>query len=66
MENAEKFKEVFGFKPDTDACVMPNAMCLKAQEEGIITSCAECSLYGFWHKEYKSCFRLREDIDDGK
>ena len=66
MTNAEKFKEVFGFKPDRDACFVHDDICIKIQESGIMSSCEDCAFHGFMDKEYKPCFRMREDFDDGK
>ena len=66
MTNAEKFKEVFGFNPDVKACVMPHTVCTYANENSEISSCAKCDLRNWFSKEYKPCFRLRKDIDDGK
>lgn len=56
MTNAEKFKEVFGFKPDTTACVVSDNMCAKAHEVSNINSCEECNLRNWFEKPYRSCF----------
>ena len=63
MTNREKFKEVFGFTPHADAeCVAPRAVC-----ESRLGICAnrgaECPFWMWWDKEYKPCFKLKEDID---
>ena len=55
MTNLDKFKEVFGFKPD--GCPFPSKVC---KESGNV--CKDCVLFGFWHKEYKACFTLRDDL----
>lgn len=61
MTNREKFKETFGFNPYTKNCIVPNSVCVT-----IIGDCDDCPFGGWWDKEYKSCFQMREDIDDGK
>lgn len=55
MTNAEKFSEVFGFEPNEE-CPFPSRVCLEHE------SCNGCPLDGWWEKEYKPCFRLREDL----
>ena len=63
MTNREKFKEVFGFTPTKDAeCVAPRAIC-----DIRLDICAhgddECPFWNWWDKEYKPCFKMKEDID---
>ena len=58
MTNIEKFEEVFGFVPSrnvTRECVIPNKIC----EE--IDDCAGCPFNEWWNREYKSCFRIKEE-----
>ena len=56
MTNAEKFEEVFGFKPDIHRhCVVPMSVCEK------MPNCRTCPFYAFWDKEYKECFVLRDE-----
>ena len=45
MTNAEKFKEVFGFKP-AKTCIIPKEYCL------IQNSCKDCAYYHWQDKEY--------------
>lgn len=47
MTNAEKFEEVFGFKPDPNACVL-YVDCKQCKYDGYYN----CS-YNFWDEEYK-------------
>lgn len=70
MTNAEKFKEVFGYKPrqdvvltnSEDTCVAPLRVC--AHEK---FKCEKCPFNGWWNKEYKGCFEMKEELeDDGK
>lgn len=58
MTNAEKFKEVFGFKPSGDAgCVAPNAICDIQNEV-----CNDCPFDNWWDKEYIPCFEMLEEL----
>lgn len=51
MTNAEKFEEVFGFPPHSNArCIAPKEIC--DEEEG----CKTCPFRNWWNKEYKPCF----------
>ena len=66
MTNAEKFKEVFGYTPDKETCVAPDSVCMascgranSATEE----ACQVCPFDGWWNKEYKPCFRLKEELE---
>lgn len=56
MTNAEKFKEVFGFKPKTNVCIISETMCRKARERQKLYSCGYCDLKDWWGKQYRSCF----------
>ena len=59
MTNGEKFKEVFGFKPDERVCVAPQTVC-----EMFYAQCSkDCPFHDWWNKEYKACFRIREDFE---
>jgi hypothetical protein len=49
MTNAEKFKEVFGFYPDVDACVMIEPCPCCKYDDCISPDCAN----NFWNDEYK-------------
>ena len=60
MTNAEKFKEVFGFKPDESACLFSAKVCETLMGDNHF--CPECPLVDWWDKEYKACFTLREDL----
>lgn len=57
MTNGEKFKEVFGFRP-REVCIMPFLIC-KEQD-----SCEVCLFQNFWDKEYKHCFRIKEEYEN--
>lgn len=57
MTNGEKFKEIFGFSPAN--CVAPAKVC-----EEMNMKCRECVFDTFWDKEYKSCFRIKEDYEE--
>ena len=63
MTNREKFKEVFGFTPNDDAeCVAPKAICT-IQDDVCAVGNNECAFYRWWDKEYKECFRLKDELD---
>ena len=63
MSNAEKFKEVFGYKPDKSMCILPRKVC--AIEASKCTQlCDGCVFDGWWDKEYKSCFVLASEYED--
>ena len=47
MTNAEKYKEVFGFEPDTNRCPTTNCQDCPAEVEQCICTCA------WWDSEYK-------------
>lgn len=61
MTNKEKFEEIFGYSPEKDTdlinCLIPVSVC-----EKIEGGCSKCPFYGWWDKEYKPCFKLREDL----
>ena len=59
MTNAEKFKEVFGIKPDTDRCIIPYLVCREADH------CNSCPFDNWWHRPYLPCFELKEEFDGG-
>jgi hypothetical protein len=54
MTNREKFKEVFGFTPDS--CPLPKKICVD-------TECKECVFFHFWDREYRECFQLKEEFE---
>lgn len=57
MTNAEKFKEVFGFKPEYN-CVMPSKICNELE-----CHCSRsCQFYYWWDKEYIPCFEMLEEL----
>lgn len=62
MTNGEKFQEVFGFEPDKDACIFPDNVCRKIQQDEIVVhaDCEDCPLYHFFDKEYMDCFKMIE------
>ena len=60
MTNREKFKETFGFNFDSDSfsnCLAPEGVCRNYD------SCEECPFDEFWDKEYKPCFKIKEEFD---
>ena len=56
MTNSEKFKEVFGFYPDT-YCLIPKRVCFEKDD------CDECVFEDWWQQEYKECFELKEEYE---
>ena len=60
MTNKEKFKEVFGFTPRTDTCDLSPNICNHQK------TCDDCPFKDFWDKEYRACFRLKDEFDDRK
>ena len=56
MTNSEKFKEVFGFYPDT-YCLIPKRVCFEKDD------CDECVFEDWWQQEYKECFELKEQYE---
>jgi len=68
MTNAEKFREVFGYEPATDAIV-----CNKADWCGDSEPCKYCDCYSdaigreedWWGKEYKACFEIKPEFEGG-
>lgn len=66
MTNAEKFREVFGFTPnlfenraDTFPCLAPLKVCKMNMNK-----CNGCPFLGWWGKEYKACFEIREEFEE--
>ena len=60
MTNLEKFKDVFGFELDVEnggSCPVLPEVC-----ENLPFDCPECPFSGWWDKEYKECFKLRDDL----
>ena len=53
MTNREKFKEVYGFELDGNPCAAPQSICNEQ-------TCERCPFWGWWDKEYKSCFKYEE------
>ena len=68
ITNGEKFKEVFGFKPNMNLCVAPNKICKntvsRALSSGIDDPCTICAFNNWFDREYKACFRLSEEWED--
>ena len=72
MTNAEKFKEVFGFKPDTTACIAPDKVCQdhmsrilnSGEDVGADECCDTCPFGGWFNKEFKECFKLSDKFED--
>jgi len=72
MTNAEKFKEVFGFTPDTTPCIIPDKVCddhinkiLNSGEDASAEECCDtCPFGGWFNKEFKECFKLSEEFED--
>ena len=58
MTNGEKFKEIFGFTPNSKECVAPEAVCILN-----VQHCNGCPFTNFWDREYKECFELSEEFD---
>lgn len=66
MTNAEKFCEVFGYEPTTDAVV-----CNKEDWCGASEPCKYCDCYSdaigreedWWGKEYKACFEIKPEFE---
>ena len=59
MTNREKFKEIFGFDHSIIECPFPTSICKKTNFQ-----CSECCFFGWWEKEYKPCFKLREGLNE--
>ena len=56
MTNAEKFKEVFGYPPSSNArCVAPKEIC------DDFDTCRKCPFSDWWNQEYKPCFIWKGD-----
>ena len=56
MTNREKFKEVFGFTPDS--CPLPTNVC-----RNVSFRCKACVFRDWWDKEYRECFQLKEEFE---
>lgn len=56
MTNREVFKKTFGFNPEH--CVAPARVC-----EEMNMKCRECLFDTFWDREYKECFRIKEEYE---
>lgn len=57
MTNREKFKEVFDFNPSD--CVAPTSICIDRR-----MGCKDCPFHDWWDKEYKPCFKIKEEFED--
>ena len=57
MTNREKFEEIFGFSPEDESCPASMRTCAILH-----TNCVDCLYWNWWNKEYKPCFKLREDL----
>jgi len=55
MNNSEKFKEIFGYKPDNKECVAPKRVCKDHN------GCILCPFHNWWSKEYRGCFEMKEE-----
>ena len=60
MTNREKFKEIFGYTPTRNHCLVPEKFCKTQMDHD------RCPFNGWWDKEYKPCFSMKEEYDDGK
>ena len=63
MTNREKFKEVFGFSPNKGvsgnlSCPAPKKICDERK------GCVGCPFKNWWEREYKECFRMKEEFED--
>lgn len=57
MTRSEKFKEVFGIKPDEDCCPLDPEDCPR---RFIVMCCGDCDvLNGWWTEEY-----IEGDVND--
>lgn len=66
MTNANKFKEVFGFLPDTSQCPAPQMVCKeqgKKYPNSIEEMCGNCPFHHWWSKEYMPCFKLKDSLE---
>ena len=70
MTNLEKFREVFGFTP-TPYCIGNEKFCDERNrkegtaEVGIFYDpCEDCPFHDWWNKEYKPCFRIKEEFEE--
>lgn len=57
ITNREKFEEIFGFSPEDESCPASMRTCAILH-----TNCVDCLYWNWWNKEYKPCFKLREDL----
>ena len=57
MTNKEKFEEIFRFSPKDDSCPASGKVCTIVHTQGL-----KCPFWKWWDKEYKPCFKLREDL----
>ena len=69
MTNREKFKEVFGIKPSNNSCPISLSKICSEQlkkhfNDSVQNLCIDCPMDDWWNKEYKPCFKLREDLDE--
>ena len=58
MNNAEKFREIFGFYPNRKECIAPETVCVVNDQD-----CIMCPFNKFWDREYKGCFEMREEFN---
>lgn len=66
MTNGEKFKEIFGFTPDHECCIMPDKVCVYIHTTEKISKCDDCPFHTYFGKEYRPCFSMIAELDDGK
>ena len=74
MTNREKFKEVFGFTPRENAqcvapasvCIVNNGICVKDKQVNadVKVGFKICPFWMWWDREYKPCFKIKEDLDE--
>lgn len=69
MTNAEKFKEVFGMTPNKDSCpIFSSKICSeqlkKHFNDPCEDCCKDCPFEDWWNKEYRPCFKIKEDLDE--
>jgi len=64
MTNLEKFREVFGYTPDTSLCISPLRICDAQVKNCKDDPCETCPFNDWWSKEYKPCFKMKEEFEE--
>lgn len=64
MTNLEKFREVFGYTPDTRLCISPLRICDAQVKKYKNDPCETCPFNDWWSKEYKPCFSMKEEFEE--